>query len=158
MRQRREDSYKFQVSLVYIVIPGQPELCRDLQCCQGAFLCYGSPGANTAACSAGSEPSSCCKAGGTVTLALANTVTRESASKTVLTAYTKTVAAYAFNPIIWEIEGGGSLWVWDKPGLHNFRRAAATLRDLVSKQKKKKKKKKTKQTKKNKLGRFLPIN
>lgn len=109
MRQRREDSYKFQVSLVYIVIPGQPELCRDLQCCQGAFLCYGSPGANTAACSAGSEPSSCCKAGGTVTLALANTVTRESASKTVLTAYTKTVAAYAFNPIIWEIEGGGSI-------------------------------------------------
>lgn len=107
LRQRQEGFCKFQVILVYIVIPGQPELCRHAVLAGGfSMLCF--PRGNPTACS---PDDSCSMATGTVTLALANTVSSKSASK-------PPGAAHTCNPAISETEAGGSLRVWDKPGLH----------------------------------------
>lgn len=66
LRQRQEGFCKFQVILVYIVIPGQPELCRHAVLAGGfSMLCF--PRGNPTACS---PDYSCSMATGTVTLAL----------------------------------------------------------------------------------------
>lgn len=98
LRQRQEGFCKFQVILVYIVIPGQPELCRHAVLVGGFFmLCF--PRGNPTACS---PDHSCSMATGRVTLALANILSNKSASKAL-------GAAHTGNPAISETEAGGPL-------------------------------------------------